>query len=175
MAIVRLDTLSHRVRKLPVGKRVGGALYVHRHALEKHDADLLAEVCSWGAAAAPAFPWNVCKLWRYRQQVSLLHYPRFREDAHPALAAAASVHLDGGAARIRRYAPKGNRPILHRKELLLGASDPDYVRFAALTEQEERSGLFSAPTTIGHKRGWSRELERRGLVIRGHRLLRTVE
>ena len=90
----------------------------------------------------------------------------------PALFAAASVDLNSGTARVRRYAPNGNRPILHRKELLLDVSDPDYARFAALTEQEERAGLFSAPTTIGHERGWSRELERRGLVIRGHRVLR---
>ncbi len=114
----------------------------------------------------------MCKLSPYRQQMSLLHYPTFREDEHPALAAAASVDLNSGEARVRRYAPNGNRPILHRKELLLDASDPDYARFAALTEQEKRAGLFSAPSTIGHERGWSQELKRRGVVIRGHRVFR---
>ena len=175
MAIITLGTLADRVRKLPVGKRVRGAVYVHRDALEQHDADLLAEVCSRADAAHATFSWNVCKLLPYRQQVSLLHYPRFREDEHPALAAAASVDLNGGTAPIRRYAPNGNRPILHRKELLLDASDADYARFAALTEQEEGAGLLSAATTIGHERGWSRELERRGLVIRGHRVLQKGE
>ena len=82
------------------------------------------------------------------------------------------MDLTTGVVRIRRYAPNGNRPILHRKELMLEVSDPDYARFAALTEQEERAGLFSVPRTIGHERGWARELERRGVVIRGHRLLR---
>ena len=160
---------------LRVGKRIGGAVYVHRAALGQHDGDLFADVCSWGAAAGAAFRWNVCKLAPYRQQVSLLHYPRFREDEHPALAAAATVDLNGGTARIRRYAPNGNRPILHRKELLLDAADPDYARFAALTKQEERAGLYSTPTTIGYERGWSRELERRGLVIRGHQLMRKAK
>jgi DNA phosphorothioation-associated putative methyltransferase len=155
-----------------MGKLVGGAVYVHRDALEQHDPDLLAELCSCADTAGAAFPWNVCKLAPYRQQVSLLHYPRFREDGHPALSAAASVDLDSGETRVRRYAPNGNRPIMHRKELLLDASDADYARFAALTEQEERAGLFSAPSTIGHERGWSRELERRGVMIRGHRVLR---
>ena len=89
--------------------------------------------------------------------------------------AAASVDLSSGTARVRRYAPTGNRPILHRKELLLDASDPDYARFARLTDEEERAGLYSTPTTIGHERGWSRELERRGLVVRGHRVLRKGE
>ena len=172
MLSITLETLADRVRKLPVGKRIGGAVYVHRDALEQHAADLLAEACSCADAAGAAFSWNVCKLAPYRQQVSLLHYPRFREDEHPALFAAASVDLNSGTARVRRYAPTGNRPILHRKELLLNASDPDYARFAALTDEEERAGLYSTPTTIGHERGWSRELERCGLVIRGHRVLR---
>ena len=174
MASIALETLEDRVRQLRVGKRVGRAVYVHRDALEQHGADLLAELrsCAAGAGAGAAFSWNVCKLSLYRQQVSLLHYPRFREDEHPALFAAASVDLNSGTARVRRYAPNGNRPILHRKELLLGASDPDYARFAALTDEEERAGLYSTPTTIGHERGWSRELERCGLVIRGHRVLR---
>ncbi len=175
MASIALETLVDRVRRLAVGKRVGGAVYVHRDALEQHDADLLARACSCAGAAGAEFPWNVCKLSPYRQQMSVLHYPRFREDEHPALAAAASVDLSGGLARIRRYAPNGNRPILHRKELLLDASDPDYARFAALTEQEERAGLFSSPSTIGHERGWSRELERCGVVIRGHRVFRNGE
>lgn len=173
MASIALET--DRVRGLAVGKRVGGAVYVHRDALEQHDADLLAQACSCADAAGAEFSWNVCKLSPYRQQVSLLNYPRFREHEHPALAAAASVDLNSGKARVRRYAANGNRPILHRKELLLDASDPDYARFAALTEQEERAGLFSAPSTIGHERGWSKELERRGVVIRGHRVLRNGE
>ena len=171
MAGIALEPLSDRVRRLPVGKRVGGAVYVHRDALEQHDAGLLARACSWADTAGVELLWNVCKLSPYRQQVSLLHYPTFREDEHPALAAAASVDVNSGEVRVRRYAPNGNRPILHRKELLLDASDPDYERFAVLTEQEERAGLFSAPSTIGHERGWSKELERRGVTIRGHRVL----
>ena len=154
---------------------MGGAVYVHRDTLARQYPDVFDAVRSCAGGTGAAFSWNVCKLSANRQQVSLLHYPRFREDEHPALAAAASVDLNGGTARIRRYAPNGNRPILHRKELLLDAADPDYARFAALTKQEERAGLYSTPTTIGHERGWSRELERRGLVIRGHHLMRKAK
>ena len=175
MASIDLDTLAERVRKLPVGKRVGSAVYIHRDALAREDADLFAVVRSWAAAMGDPFPWNVCKVSLYRQQVSLLRYPGFREDEHPALAAAANVHLTTGTTRIRRYAPNGNRPILHRKELLLDESDPDYARFAALTDQEERAGLFSEPNVIGYERGWSRQLQRRGLTIRDHRLLHDGE
>ena len=175
MASIGSETLAGRMRELRMGKRVGGAVYIHRDALERHDQDLFAAVCSCACAAGAAVSWNVCKLSPYQQRVSLLHYPRFREDEHPALFAAASVDLNSGTARVRRYAPTGNRPILHRKELLLDASDPDYARFARLTDEEERAGLYSTPTTIGHERGWSREIERRGLVVRGHRVLRKGE
>ena len=175
MARIGVEAILDHVRKLRVGKRVGEVLYVHRSALDIHDVELVDEVCFCAASAGAVLPWNICKLFLGRHQVSLLYYPRFREDAHPALATAAKVDLKSDTALIRRYAPNGNRPILHRKELLLDASDADYARFAALTEQEERAGLFSAPSTIGHERAWSRELKRRGLVIRGHRLLRNVE
>ncbi len=79
--------------------RVGGAVYLHRDALERHDADLLGTVCSFGSAAGARFRWNVCKLSPHRHRVSLLHYPRFRDDAHPVLAAAASFDLNDGTAR----------------------------------------------------------------------------
>ena len=175
MAGIASETVTDHLPKLPGGKRVGGVVYVHRDVLERHDERLLRALCSCAAEAGATLSWNVCKVSLYRKQVSLLHYPRFREDEHPALSEAASVDLNSGEARVRRYAPNGNRPILHRKELLLDVSDPDYARFAALTEQEERAGLFSVPSVIGHERGWSRELERRGVVIRGHRVLRNGE
>ena len=169
------EIFADRARKLPLGKRVGGAVYVHREALGRHDADLLGIVRACSSAAGVVFRWNVCKLSPYQKKVSLLLYSGFREHAHPVLAVAASVDLNDAVATIRRYSPNGNRPILHRKELLLDASDPDYARFAALTDQEERAGLFSAPTTIGRERGWARQLEERGVMIRGHRLLRVGE
>ena len=71
---------------------------------------------------------------------------------------------------MRRYSDRGNRPILHRKELLVGPADPDYQRFAALTQQEERAGLFDTPSMIGHERGWAEQLERRRLSIHDHDL-----
>ena len=175
MTRMPVETFADRVRKLPVGKSVGGAVYLHRDALERHDAGLFGIVCSIASAAEVVFTWNVCKLSPYWRRVSLLLYPEFRSDAHPVLAAAASISLNGTVGTTRHYSPSGNRPILHRKELLLDVSDPDYGRFAVLTDQEERAGLFSAPTTIGHERGWSKRLEERGLIIRGHRLLRVGE
>ena len=164
------DRLADLVRHLPFGKRVGGEVYVHRDALARHDPTLLRLVSEVAADGGDTFDWNVCKLSPRRHRFSLLLYPRFRERAHPALAAALTVDLGRGVKRLRRYSNRGNRPILHRKELLVAAADADYHRFAALTQKEERAGLFDTPSIIGHERGWAAQLERRGLSIHDHDL-----
>ena len=163
-----LEELVDFVKQLPVGKRVGGDWYIHRNALKRHHPTLFGAVS--GYAGNAAFEWNVCKLSPQRRRVSLLYYQCFRKRAHPSLAAALTVDLDRGGTRVRRYLAEGNRPILHRKELLIERSDPDYQRFAALTVQEERAGLFARPSIIGHERGWAEQLERRGLSIHDHEL-----
>ena len=163
-----LEELAGLVKQLPVGKRVGGDWYIHRDALERHAPTLFGVVS--GYVADVAFEWNVYKLSPARRRISLLHYPCFRKRAHPTLNAALTVDLDRGGTRVRRYLAEGNRPILHRKELLIDRSDPDYQRFAALTVQEERAGLFARPSVIGHERGWAEQLERRGLSIHDHEL-----
>ena len=164
------DRLADSVSHLPVGKRVGGEVYIHRDALARHDPTLLRLVSDYAADEGDPFDWNVCKLSPRRHRISLLLYPCFRERAHPALAAALTADFGQEVRRVRRYSDRGNRPILHRKELLVGAADPDYQRFAALTQQEERAGLFDSPSIIGHERGWAAQLERRGLSIHDHRL-----
>ena len=163
-------SLTEFVKQLPVGKQVGGEVYIHRDALARHDPTLLRLVSDYAADGGDPFDWNVCKFSPRRCRFSLLLYPCFRERAHPALAAALTVDLSRGASSMRRYSDRGNRPILHRKELLVGADDPDYQRFAALTQQEERAGLFDTPSIIGHERGWAAQLERRGLSIHDHEL-----
>jgi len=167
---VTSDELTARVRLLAIGKKVGGEVYIHRDALARHDPTLLRLVSDYAADGSDSFDWNVCKLSLRRYRLSLLLYLCFRERAHPALAAALTVDLSRGARSVRRYSDRGNRPILHRKELLVGADDPDYQRFAALTQQEERAGLFDIPSIIGHERGWVAQLERRGLSIHDHEL-----
>ena len=164
--------LTRAINLLPVAKRVGGDRYVHRDALERHAPSLLRAVSDFAASTEHPFEWNVCKLSPGRRRISLLRYPCFRQRAHPTLAAALTIDLARGGTRVRHYSVEGNRPILHRKELLVDPSDPDYQRFAALTVQEERAGLFAKPSVIGHERGWAEQLARRGLSIHDHELRR---
>lgn len=168
--LIALQELNRIVNLLPVGKRVGGDRYIHRDALERHAPTLFRAVSGYAARAEPPFEWSVCKLSPARRRISLLHYPCFRKRAHPTLSAALTVDLERRVTRVRRYSAKGNPPILHRKELLIDPSDPDYERFAALTIEEEQAGLFAKPSVIGHERGWAEQLERRGLSIHDHEL-----
>ena len=168
--VLASQELTRRVKLLPVGKRVGGDRYIHRDALERHDPALLGAVSAYAVSAEIALEWNVCKVSPARRRISLLHYPCFRQRAHPTLSAALTIDLDRRVTRVRRYEERGNRPILHRKELLIDPSDPDYPRFAALTVQEEQAGLFARPSLIGHERGWAEQLARRGLSIHDHEL-----
>ena len=46
------------------------------------------------------------------------------------------------------------------------------MRFARLTQQEERHGLLADPAVIGTRAGWQARLRDAGFTLRGHRLLR---
>ena len=164
------DRLGELARFLPVGKRVGSEVYIHRDALARHNPTLLRLVSDYAGDGDNRFDWNVCKLSPRRCRFSLLLYPCFRKQAHPVLVAALTISLAREARRVRRYSDRGNRPVLHRKELLVGADDPEYQRFAELTEQEVRAGLFEIPSIIGHEGGWKAQLERCGLSIHDHEL-----
>ena len=76
-------SLTEFVKHLPVGKRVGGEVYIHRDALAKHDPTLLRLVPDDAADGGDMFRWNVCKLSPRRRRLSLLLYPRFRELQNP--------------------------------------------------------------------------------------------
>ena len=73
---------------------------------------------------------------------SLMCYPRFFENPHPALRHAVTIDLVSGKARHTDYAGNPNPPILHRKESLLPAEHPQRGEFEELTRQEEAAGLY---------------------------------
>jgi len=83
-------------RVMNVGKRVGGALYVHREALDLIGDE--AEAVATAARLLPDLPWNVAKI--SRDGVSLLVYEDFDEAAFPALLKSARVDPATGAISI---------------------------------------------------------------------------
>lgn len=97
---------------------------------------------------------------------ALLHRPQ------PALQTSLLVSLDQLDLSERDYSQSDNPPILHRKEEFLPPSHPLRERFARLTRQEERAGLYRDTRTIGTREGWQQALDESGLRLRGHRLVR---
>lgn len=157
------------VGRLDAGKVVGGARYVHVSAVPDEVMAFLRE----GVAGVdgPVEGFNVLKLSPDAPRLSLLRYPGFFDHAFPLLAEAWTIDLDEGRCERRAYDPARNPPILHRKELLLRADDPQRPAFAALTAEAERHALFANPLTIGHRQQWEALLRAKGLRVEGHSLV----
>lgn len=148
-----------------VGKRVGGALYVHRSALDLLEPELLRRIddASEGSSAT----WNVVKI--EDRSLSLLLYEDFDESAFPSLLE--SVKVEGGRSVRIDYRTRENPPILHRKELLLRPDDGRVPLFASLTLSAEGHGLFVAPHRIGTRLAWEKRISDAGLAVKGHVLV----
>ncbi len=164
------DRVREAATAAGVGKRMPAALYVHGDAvgrlppiLRVMDGVARRLIGDVGHAV-------VVKLHLDRPAVSYLSYPDFDADPHPALHSGYIVALDRLRCDFRDYSGHSNPPILHRKELLLAPDDPRHDRFAALTRQEERAGLYTDPSAIGTRRAWDAMVAASGLRHRGHRL-----
>lgn len=147
------------------GKRVGGALYLHRSALGTLEADLLRRVEEL-ARRCDAL-WNVAKVeLSAGGGVSLLVYEPFEASAFPALRYSYRLAEDGKLTQ-RRYGDD-NPPILHRKELLLPYDHPNRSKYTALTRDLEERGVFVDMARRGRRRPWAQALEDAGIAIEDH-------
>lgn len=155
----------------PLGKLTPSALYVHVSVRESLNPVLRAyEGCARGYLGQIEGA-NIVKLHRNEPRVSYLYYPTFEDDAHPALSASFTVHLQTFRVRLDDYQSRINPPILHRKELFVSQDHPLHAKFARLTKLEESKGLYEDSATIGTRDGWDRTLALKNLYIKGHRLL----
>jgi DNA phosphorothioation-associated putative methyltransferase len=155
-----------------VGKRLPMALYLHADGIDRLSPILRVLEGVARRLIGAVDEAIVVKLHLDKPAVSYLEYPGFDTVAHPALRSGYIVSLDSLACDFRDYSRHRNPPILHRKELLLPSDDLRCKRFAALTRQEERAGLYERREAIGRKDGWSVLLAGKGLEIKGHRLRR---
>lgn len=156
----------------PAGKRLPNALYLHSDAFDQTLPILRVLNGAARRLIGEVESSTVVKLHLDRPAVSYLEYPDFDTAPHPALRSGYFVRLDRLHCDFRDYSNHANPPILHRKERLLAADDPRRKKFAALTRQEERAGLYGHPEAIGTRRAWQRLLEAQGLGYSGHRLVR---
>lgn len=170
----RPEVIQDVSRSAAVGKRTPSALYVHRSALGTLPATLrVYEGCAQVLAGTIDIA-NIIKLSVAEPQISYLAYPTFDKDAHPTLTAAVVVNLRKLTVSYRDYTQSSNPAVLHRKEQFVA---PDYPRrgiYARLTRTEERAGLYEHPEEIGTQGGWNATLAGRGLMCRGHRIIKVI-
>ena len=155
----------------PPGKRVFDEFYIHLSALEQiedHDARERIKQAFLALPASVEERPNVAKLNLRSGRVSLLAYPDFFESPFPSLSAAWTFPPGADVpTSFRIYRDTLNPPILHRKELLVGASHPERAAWAALTSTAESLGLFDDPSTIGFRLNWHRLIESKGYRLVG--------
>lgn len=148
-----------------IGKRVRGALYIHRSAT----TDLPAakrELTERASRLVEDFSWNVARI-DPGDIVGLLDYPAFDSDAFPALARAALVDVSARSVRFSNYQRSPNPLILHRKEWLVRADHPKRAAWAALTAELEHLGLFRDWNRIGRREAWNTMLADAGRDAQG--------
>jgi DNA phosphorothioation-associated putative methyltransferase len=155
-----------------VGKMTPTALYIHLRALDRAPIILrLYEYC--GAVAAGRIPdATLVKLHHDRRAVAWLGYPEFDSDPHPRTAWSYQVTFPDFETNFTDFSGRSNRPLLHRKEEFLSPDDPLAVKYSRLTQAEVKAGLYKNPHIIGTEDGWASELERCGVRLKGHRLVR---
>lgn len=160
-------------------KIVGGKAYVHRRYLNTLpewakeiviDFDMAA-----GILSLPMVAWNVIRVGKATQkepaQVALMLYYDFEGTEHPELIVSTRLYGEGERGSFvvtdtnqTVYAGKASKPILHRKELLVDRTHPDYIRWEFLTSEEEAAGLLSR-RDIGNSTSWKRVLEEAGYKV----------
>ena len=168
----RFDLVREAARSSDVGKLTPAAWYVHVDALALAPPLLrVYEGCARGYIGEVEGA-NVVKLRLDEPIVSYLSYPGFDRQPHPELLASVSIGLRSLQYRHRQYAGGSSRKILHRKELLIPKEDPRFARYARLTRQEERAGLYESTERIGDGAYWNALVADKGYAYRGHRLVR---
>ena len=156
-----------------VGKIVRGDLYFHVSATQ--DVAVAERNAMFEAleitGLRPSEDFNVVKLARGGNKVSLLSYPEFLEDPFPKLDTVSTVDLEAKSFRNRTYRESENPPILHKKELLLSLGHPSRQLFEELTQSLEATGIRPAKLALGFKKQWDEYLAAMKVVIKDHKLM----
>lgn len=154
-------------------KSVAGRLYLHVDALAFLPSNALETVSTAEALTGKVRTrdFNVVKLERSGDRLSLLNYPSFFDEAFPTLTESWQVDIGARRFAYRTYKDSLNPPILHRKELMLADEHPRRPEFEALTHAANSLGLFRDPSRIGFREHWLNLVRQAGYRIAGHELV----
>ncbi|MBW7469718.1 DNA phosphorothioation-associated putative methyltransferase [Marinobacter sp. F4218] len=156
-----------------IGKKVGEYRYFHSSALQVLEPEVQQRIADAASRASIVIGknFNVVKLSSRTDDITLLNYPTFFEEAFPILEQSWKFDLETLDYRYRVYSESINPPILHRKELLLTPDHDEIPRFSALTKEAESIGLFDDTKRIGFLQEWERLLKDKGYDVVDHSLI----
>lgn len=147
-------------------KTIGDSVYVHITNLGelpeslRHKVDRAREL--FQAQVGRTF--QLVKVSKKLDRVSLLCYPRFWRQNFPELTESWLVRLDSGTIQHRQYNPD-NPPILHRRELFIKANDNRRAEMLRITRICEDAGCFADTKRIGYKKFWDELLRAKGIRL----------
>jgi DNA phosphorothioation-associated putative methyltransferase len=167
----KIVDLRTQLSLLKGGKRVRGSVYIHMDSVTAQNSELAAWLFGIARRAGATPHFNIVRINPSKCQISFLNYPDFRSRAHPALMGSTAVNYEKWTVRRKDYSRSTNRPILHRKETFLKATDADFERFRSLTQAEESAGLLSQVNKIGYENEWARLLKSGAYRVDDHELI----
>lgn len=145
-------TLPKRCGKFGVGKRIGGAVYVHR----KYESALGEPVENAKARLPPGFVYTVIKRNEMNGNFSFIHCPDFDTADEPSAGDYAVVKSDGS---VMLNAGLADRYIYHHKWLFVAE---DYEGFDVAASVERSAAWMSLPdvdkSLIGRASYWNKHV-----------------
>ena len=150
------------------GKIVGGATYFHKSALHLLGTTHQKMIKTAVELNRNKQKWNVVKFHKqFCNKLSFLDYQSFSDFEFPCLKFSYQTDLEYLTFKSRKHS-NINPPILHRKELLMDPSHPNFIKFCNLTKTLEKLGAFENITKLGTKLRWEDELSRLFILIKNH-------
>lgn len=185
------NIINQYCQESSLGKKLPNALYIHHSALPELNLILRLYEQLSRFYLPLSKPFTLIKFHTNQSVISYLFYPDFDADPHPALTASFQVNVKTGQVNIMDYSNSDNPPILHRKETFVTPNYPDYLKFKQLTQAEENLGLLEIPKislyqeftpsekrlyrTIGTRKGWQQHLNKQGIEIHDHQVIKPSE
>ena len=150
-----IDLNMAGIKKLKWGKKIGNCKYFYMPDLKV--LDLLKVTARWNLHA-----FNVIKINMSTHEVSLMEYMTFMRSDHPVLLGSRGlINIGPDYCELKKLIVyNNNRPIIHRKELMLNPDAHELSGMIALTRAEEELGLYENTRIIGRQNTWALLVEK---------------
>jgi DNA phosphorothioation-associated putative methyltransferase len=160
------DLINELVISAGIGKKMPRHLYIHKSAVETLPAELRM-IIKLGESLTGKLDSEIIKIKRTGKTVSFLFYENFDKVAHPRLLLSVKADLQLRTTFFKDFRNAENKPLLHRKELLVSENYPKRALFQKLTLEEEKNDLLS-DEFIGFEKQWNALLTTKKLKVVGH-------